>query len=721
MSRPTDPAQRDAERLGTVTLEPQQPAVAGRYGQWTIHYTVGRYGIDEGGTIKLAHRFASDWERPQFDDPAAPGYCTVHTTGEAKLNPHFEPKGHIRPYMKALVIDVYDGSLAPGDVVTIVLGDQSKASPGARAQTFQESAHQFCVFVDPTNACSAKAVPNCPTIPVVAGEPVRLVCIVPTQCAVGETTDVFVKGEDEWDNPTPAPNDTTLHWHGDAPATIDHHQLTLNGPGTGRIEARAADGTLVGMSNPITAYTQMPALKRYWGDLHAQTDATVGTGTETEYFTFGRDWARLDFTSHQGNDFQMTDADWQRLNDTTRRFHEDHRFVVLPGYEWSANTPAGGDRNVFYLEEGMPIFRSSHWQVPDVPETRLTPAHPVPELFDRLRQVGLERVIAASHVGGRYADIRRYMDDQVAPLVELVSCWGVFEWMLWDAFDHGYTVGVMCNSDGHKGRPGAEGPGAGDFGIASGLTCVLADQLTRPAVFDALRHRRCYGTTGARIDLDFQANGHPMGTCINTDGQIQLCASVKGAGPIEAMELYRGKEVIERVQPASFRNCHNANRIRIAWRGARHRGRGRRATWDGAIHVDGARITAAQPVAFDSPADGITEQSERTVRFQSRTTGDTDAIDLWLDDASQGTVRLDTAIGGLSTDLAQLNAEPITQDFGGLDMQASMRRYPIDPNELTLQLDHTVTPPQGRTTPFFVKVIQCDGHMAWSSPIYVTA
>src|SRR5690606_37715117 len=113
-----------------------------------------------------------------------------------------------------------------------------------------------------------------------------------------------------------------------------------------------------------------------WGDLHAQTAGTVGTGSEEEYFAFGRDVACLDFTSHQGNDFQIDDAYWQHLNQVVAQFHEEGRFVVFPGYEWSANTPAGGDRNVFYREEGQPIFRSSHWQIPHVPEDELTPAHP---------------------------------------------------------------------------------------------------------------------------------------------------------------------------------------------------------------------------------------------------------------------------------------------------------------------------------------------------------
>src|SRR5881398_2918804 len=108
-----------AQRLGTVTIDPAGPVVAGSYGQWTITLTVGSLGIDEGGTIKLAQRFASDWEPSQFDKPTASGYSTVRTSGEAKLRPHYEKKGHDRPWMQCIIIDVYDGSLAPCDTVTI--------------------------------------------------------------------------------------------------------------------------------------------------------------------------------------------------------------------------------------------------------------------------------------------------------------------------------------------------------------------------------------------------------------------------------------------------------------------------------------------------------------------------------------------------------------------------------------------------------------------------
>src|SRR3982751_351539 len=101
-------------RLGHVTVSPDSPAVAGSVGTWTVTLTVGSVGIDEGGTIKVCQRFASDGEAPQFDKPAAPAFVTVKTNGAAKLRPRFDRKGHDRPWMQAIVIDVYDGSLAPG-------------------------------------------------------------------------------------------------------------------------------------------------------------------------------------------------------------------------------------------------------------------------------------------------------------------------------------------------------------------------------------------------------------------------------------------------------------------------------------------------------------------------------------------------------------------------------------------------------------------------------
>jgi hypothetical protein len=296
--------------------------------------------------------------------------------------------------------------------------------------------------------------------------------------------------------------------------------------------------------------------------------------------------------------------------------------------------------------------------------------------------------------------------------------------MLWDAFDMGYIVGVMCNSDGHKGRPGAEGPGAGQFGIANGLTCALAEHKTRESIFEALKSRRCYGTTGARIDLEFKIDEHEMGAIVeNAPAAARVFAEVRGTAPIEKIELFEGKYVIHTVRPSAFDHLARSKYVRVSWRGSRIRGRGRRVNWDGKIHVTGPRIVSAK-ATFDTPLDKINTTSPDSVSFTSQTTGDTDFIDLELDRvaADVGAIAFDSQAGRCVVSFSDLTDEQPRKafDFGGLDMSVTIERYPAELSETKLKLEHTVHPPaDGKTTPYFVKVTQSDGQMAWASPIYL--
>ena len=231
-------AELDDVHLGTVSLHPSGPVVAGAVGRWQLIYTVGTYGIDEGGTIKVAQRFASDWQVPQFEHPERPGYTTAVTTGQASLALRYDPKGHERPWMKTLILDVFDGSLAPGDRVTITMGDTSGGSPGIRAQSFQESRHEFRVLVDPTNACLVRRVSSSPGFPILPGGPVRIVCVIPSDAIVGQATEIFLRGEDVWGNPTDPPPGIELEWHGSATAKLERSELIPTSIGEGRVVAQ---------------------------------------------------------------------------------------------------------------------------------------------------------------------------------------------------------------------------------------------------------------------------------------------------------------------------------------------------------------------------------------------------------------------------------------------------------------------------------------------------
>ena len=76
-------------------------------------------------------------------------------------------------------------------------------------------------------------------------------------------------------------------------------------------------------------------------------------------------------------------------------------------------------------------------------------------------------------------------------------------------------------------------------------------------------------------------------------------------------------------------------------------------------------------------------------------------------------------VGEISVDLAQLGDAPVHEEVGGLDTHLSVRRYPENPTAHAIDLDETVVVEEGGPTPYFVKVIQVDGHMAWSSPVYL--
>ena len=192
------------------------------------------------------------------------------------------------------------------------------------------------------------------------------------------------------------------------------------------------------------------AYRHYWSDMHGQSQETIGVNSAREYFEFARNKGYVDICGHQGSDFQISDAFLKELNELTTEYDEPGRFVAVPNYEWSGNTGSGGDHNVWYRMEGRPIYRSSRALVED--RSRMeTDAHLLHDLIDRLKT---EDVIVVAHVGGRYADLSFAHDADLEPSVEIHSAWGTFEWILRDALEARYRVGVVASSDGHKGRPG---------------------------------------------------------------------------------------------------------------------------------------------------------------------------------------------------------------------------------------------------------------------------
>ena len=84
-------------------------------------------------------------------------------------------------------------------------------------------------------------------------------------------------------------------------------------------------------------------------------------------------------------------------------------------------------------------------------------AHTLTDLYQKIHDSGHDTVIFA-HIGGRYADINYDHDPILETAVEIHSDWGTFDWIASDSFALGRRIGIVANSDGHKGRPGASYP-----------------------------------------------------------------------------------------------------------------------------------------------------------------------------------------------------------------------------------------------------------------------
>ena len=711
---------------GRALISPSGDVIAGGCGTWTLTYTVGMHGIDDGGHIKIAWRDSSDWGRPQFDDPSAPNYATVITTGKAALAIRFEAHGYIRPWRPCLTIDVHDGYLTEGDTVTIVYGDTSGGSPGTRAQTFVEDTFEFRVAVDCFGTGQYVLVPNPPVLRVMADEAVALVVTAPSEAVAGEPTWLSVKAEDVWGNPTLRYKGTVEFASSDSNAILpSSYMFTPEDGGAHRFEGvvfprggvrcvtASDENGMKSTSNPIVVHEKQPESMLYWGDPHGQTESTIGTGTLDEYFRFARDAAALDFASHVGNDFQITKEHYLDTQRAVKEFHAPGKFVTFLGYEWSGNTPAGGDHNVYYLHDDQPIHRSSHAQVDDRSDED-TDRYPVSRLCDTF--LGRDDVLVIPHIGGRRANLDFY-DPELMPFIEITSVHGHFEWFAREAMERGLKVGFVGGSDDHTCRPGGARPTSMALAVNGGYMGVYARELTREALWEAFRKRHVYATTGKRIILRVTCGEAMMGDEITVSQPPTIKMEVIGTSGLEKVEIVRGVETIYS-HPLIDRSNVISGAIKIAWSGARVTTRRRNTDWSGGLAIDKGRIMSVEEFAFDLPWDGILETTERSVRWHSTTSGDTDGVILRLDAPDDALVTFDTKPARFAFRLSQLD-EPLVVEAGEIEQRVVVSRIPADEGPIQTSFEYTDHDVRPGINPYYVRVVQSDGEKAWSSPIYV--
>ena len=343
----------------------------------------------------------------------------------------------------------------------------------------------------------------------------------------------------------------------------------------------------------------------FWGDIHLHSVLSDGAGDAEDGYRFGRDIMGLDVVAYTDHDTMgfFIPPQWQRqrmhreyfdrLCDLADEFDEDGEFVALPGYEWTKQPNVGGHLNVYFEDsEDARLF-----------DSLASESRTYEQLWDRLREwdknhdtdvVTIPHHPAESMYPFDFSSVA--YDDEFAPLVEVYSQWGSSErpgdegnpfplsmgqgevgeegFYVRDAHRMGYKIGMLGGADYHGPHPGHSlihtrphlpslrewrdnGLGWGNIwriwderSYPGGLTAFLTPELTREAVFAALRSRSVYATTQPhRILVDFRIDGVDVAGQTDaiyvdtpeTSRQVEV--EVAGTAPIDRVSVVKNDQV----------------------------------------------------------------------------------------------------------------------------------------------------------------------------------
>ncbi len=549
--------------------------------------------------------------RLQASDPADDHYISASGSGtDVRIEAEVESEtadflvksarpgldGRAERYVFVVRADVVSGAVREGETIEVVYGDTRQGSRGMRAAIVSTDPEPILVTVDRDGSGTFEPVAHEATLTSRSGIATELLLTGPSALVVGEPAELHVAAVDLYANPAvPFREEITLRvLEGDVelPATTRFAEdqgwttvvVTPRREGIVRLEAVARADLLRARSNPMEVFAERPAEQIFWGDLHSHTEHSFD-GVGSNVFDYARWVSGLDFhamTDHsnglarEGFTRGLGPHVWDAYTAATDTHHAPGEFVTLHAYEASFPAP-WGHHNVYFRGVPGPLLSPSQVSLPELWQaltagTALTIPHhtnkfPQPLTLDD-HDPELRRnfeIYSAHGLSEAY--------DPTHPLAFEQS--GI---SAQDAWMGGLRLSAIAASDDHRSQPGKP---------HWGLAAVQATALTREAIFDGLHARSTYGTTGARILLDFRVNDAPMGSEIALDGPLpdtcagtspecgRIAAETAALAPRLSVTAH-GTDIIESVEilrysapDGGFRVIHELrpNALDVEWSG----------------------------------------------------------------------------------------------------------------------------------------------------------
>ena len=342
-------------------------------------------------------------------------------------------------------------------------------------------------------------------------------------------------------------------------------QVAANREGVLRLRASAE--AIEGWSNPIRVRSG-PGDGPWWGSIHNHTVVGHHATAVPEFaYAYARRIAHLDFFALSEH-AESTQLRWDDLAALAGSQHQVDDFVVFPAYEWTNFLQ--GHRHAIFPGTGPvdPVRARTHLEGIDT--------DPVPVITDVASFV--EHVRSRDGLAILHHSLLKKQGRGIhvepagrphSPLFEIYSWHGSNESADADLPPHrkpvartfrdygfrellagGRKLGVTADGDNHLGRAGSNIAGQVMYS-RMGLTAVYAPRLSRPAIFRSLKDGWSYGTTGARILLDFHVSDTGLGSTGQTTVAPQLRLEVYGTDVVTEVSFWRNGSELAYIEDPS--------------------------------------------------------------------------------------------------------------------------------------------------------------------------
>jgi hypothetical protein len=537
--------------IGSCKIKPSGTVISASENSWDIIYTAGKSGIEKGGKISfgIPHGFSI----PQTDNPYMHGYCTAECSRKgislilrctrSTSNTIDWQKGIYGSINTGVLVHICEGKMSPGDKITFHYGSKAQGGPGSISRTM-EGAAVFTILVCNKDSQSDKShfyfLKNPPVLQVISRKPEKIYIMVPSLVKAGEKFNAHITAKDEFEN-TSLRNNIKLNIAGSGALKNTEKTFSLvrkaaevkitgETAGCGRLKIKnSRPGNLMLETNPLIVKDGQEKHNIYWGDLHCHSFASDGLNEPAYLYEYARDIDRADFTAITDHGY-MTDEGWQKCIDAAEKYNKKHSFVTFLAFEHS--TPPGIHRNVYYKGSDNKLIRATNEEKIVLAEAmaykngfRYKSKYPVVDINAKelFKMLNPKNALVIPHI--HQMDWEKH-NPEFEPVVEIYSNWGNREYSACKyasvagtraidtvqyALGLGYKLGFVGGGDGHGGRPGKDYWLRVRGARPGGITAIYAEQLTRESLWEALKARHCYATTGKRIIVKFKLNGHMMG------------------------------------------------------------------------------------------------------------------------------------------------------------------------------------------------------------------